>query len=254
MSRRRLAILVPLTLCVAVFLMCWLRARPQLPATELFRKYILDPVPTSVTEIQVDQPREIGSCVYVFRFGVSRVDFDLIAKSRAFKEAEISVYPDGDLDWTWEDPPVSGNSKLLGSGFHMCDPRWHGPSWFDLRSWNRPESYAYQKEGRHEQSQVLIYNSVLGKAYFIIHILDDGRVAYPNGILPEPRARCGVQLHPYNGEPDPEIIARLNRLIQGGPFEVHIARTFPLARAADAHRALGSHHLGKCALGSRFSP
>jgi NADPH:quinone reductase len=29
---------------------------------------------------------------------------------------------------------------------------------------------------------------------------------------------------------------------------VHIARTFPLARAADAHRALDTHYLGKLAL------
>ena len=55
----------------------------------------------------------------------------------------------------------------------------------------------------------------------------------------------------YDGEPDREIIDKLNRLIEAGPFEVHIARTFPLEQAADAHRALEKHHLGKLALRPR---
>jgi hypothetical protein len=48
-----------------------------------------------------------------------------------------------------------------------------------------------------------------------------------------------VRVRAYNGEPDAEIIGRLERLIEADPFEVHIARTFPLERATDAHRALG---------------
>jgi NADPH:quinone reductase-like Zn-dependent oxidoreductase len=55
----------------------------------------------------------------------------------------------------------------------------------------------------------------------------------------------------YNGDPDPGIIGRLDRLIESGPFEVHIARLFPLEEAADAHRALGDHYLGKLALRTR---
>lgn len=75
-----------------------------------------------------------------------------------------------------------------------------------------------------------------------------GRVAYPNGVRPVPGGRDGVRVDGYNGEPDPEIIGRLERLIEQGPFEVHIARTFPLEEARDAHRALGGHYLGKLAL------
>ena len=52
----------------------------------------------------------------------------------------------------------------------------------------------------------------------------------------------------YNGEPDPKTFAKLNELIDDGPFEVHIARTFRLEEAAEAHRALESHYLGKLAL------
>jgi NADPH:quinone reductase len=37
-------------------------------------------------------------------------------------------------------------------------------------------------------------------------------------------------------------------LIDGGPFEVHIARTFKLEDAAKAQQALSDHYLGKLAL------
>jgi NADPH2:quinone reductase len=78
-----------------------------------------------------------------------------------------------------------------------------------------------------------------------------GRVAYPNGVRPAPRDRSGVHVSGYNGDPDPGIIGRLDRLIESGPFEIHIARMFPLEEAADAHRALGDHYLGKLALRTR---
>ena len=79
-------------------------------------------------------------------------------------------------------------------------------------------------------------------------VRDGGRVAHPNGVEPQPKARAAVKVSAYDGEPDRQIIDKLNRLIEAGPFEVHIAHTFPLAQAADAHRALDEHHLGKLAL------
>lgn len=75
-----------------------------------------------------------------------------------------------------------------------------------------------------------------------------GRVAYPNGIQPEPQAPTDVQITSYNGEPDPDIVQRFNRLIENGVFIVHIAQTFPLEKAAEAHAALETHYLGKLAL------
>lgn len=80
---------------------------------------------------------------------------------------------------------------------------------------------------------------------------DGGRVAFPNGVEPEPQARPGAKITAYDGEPDREIIDKLNGLIEAGPFEVHIARAFPLEQAADAHRALDEHYLGKLALRPR---
>lgn len=79
-------------------------------------------------------------------------------------------------------------------------------------------------------------------------VRDGGRAAYPNGVMPEPQTRPGVRLQSYDGTPDRNAIEKLNRLIESGPFEVHVARTFPLDHAADAQRALEGHYLGKLAL------
>jgi NADPH:quinone reductase-like Zn-dependent oxidoreductase/uncharacterized protein YndB with AHSA1/START domain len=79
-------------------------------------------------------------------------------------------------------------------------------------------------------------------------IREGGRVAYPHGVEPEPKVRSGVTIQGYDGMPDPQAIEKLNRLIDAGPFEVHIARKFSLDQAADAHRALDTHYLGKIIL------
>ena len=70
--------------------------------------------------------------------------------------------------------------------------------------------------------------------------------AYPNGVefqLPDDK-----RVIPYDGDPDHDILTRLNQLIASGPFDVHLFRTFALEQVADAHRALEQHHLGKIAL------
>jgi NADPH:quinone reductase-like Zn-dependent oxidoreductase len=79
-------------------------------------------------------------------------------------------------------------------------------------------------------------------------LAENGRVAYPNGVEPEPKARPGVSVQSYDVAPSKAALQKLNRLIEKGPFEVHVARTFPLDRAAEAHRALNEHYLGKLAL------
>lgn len=75
-----------------------------------------------------------------------------------------------------------------------------------------------------------------------------GRVAYPHGVQPEPKVPEGVQLDAYSGNFDRELIESLNKLIEAGPFEVHVARTFPLNEVAEAHHKLSEHYLGRLAL------
>jgi NADPH:quinone reductase-like Zn-dependent oxidoreductase len=80
-----------------------------------------------------------------------------------------------------------------------------------------------------------------------------GRVAFPNGVEPIPKPPSGINAKAYDGMPDPQAIEKLNRLVESSGsgaelFEVHIARSFPLDQAAEAHRALDEHYLGKLVL------
>jgi NADPH:quinone reductase-like Zn-dependent oxidoreductase len=77
---------------------------------------------------------------------------------------------------------------------------------------------------------------------------DGGRVAYPNGVEPAPTPRPGLAIQSYDGEFTPQLITKLNQLINQAPFEVHVARAFPLAQATQAHQALEHHFLGKMVL------
>jgi NADPH:quinone reductase len=79
-------------------------------------------------------------------------------------------------------------------------------------------------------------------------IRQGGRIAYPHGVMPEPTARDGIAVEAYDGENSPALIDRLNELIDSGPFEVHVDKTFRLEEASQAHQALAEHHLGKIAL------
>jgi NADPH2:quinone reductase len=75
-----------------------------------------------------------------------------------------------------------------------------------------------------------------------------GHIAYPNGVEPEPVGPTGVEVHAYDGLPSPEAFERLNDLIVRGPFHVEISKTYTLEEAAQAHRDILKHHIGKLAL------
>ena len=74
-----------------------------------------------------------------------------------------------------------------------------------------------------------------------------GRVAYPNGVEPEPRAPKGVQLIAFDGIPTRRAFDRLNAVIGRKRLHVELERTYSLKQAAAAHRDLGRHHVGKVA-------
>src|SRR5262245_34241362 len=77
---------------------------------------------------------------------------------------------------------------------------------------------------------------------------DGGSVAYPNGVERAPTARTQVKSTAYDAELGPPVMEKLNWLIESGPFEVHVARAYPLDQAADAHRAVERHHVGMLVL------
>jgi len=74
-----------------------------------------------------------------------------------------------------------------------------------------------------------------------------GRVAYPNGVEPEPRVPDNIESHAYDGTPGPEAFDRLNRLIGSDRFHVELGRVYRLEDAEIAHREIQKHHLGKLA-------
>ena len=81
-----------------------------------------------------------------------------------------------------------------------------------------------------------------------------GRVVYPNGVDPEPEKRPGVRVKGYDAATGSEEFSQLARAAERARLRVPIAATFPLARAADAHRRLDDHVLGRVAIAVRREP
>lgn len=80
------------------------------------------------------------------------------------------------------------------------------------------------------------------------HVKKGGRIAYPNGVEPEPSAPEGVELISYDGDASVEKYERLNELIESGPFHLNIDKVYALEEAAKAQEEVLKHHLGKLAL------
>ncbi len=78
------------------------------------------------------------------------------------------------------------------------------------------------------------------------------RIAWPNGVLPEPESSMSAAVAHYDGDRSRTATDRLNAIIEASSFEVHVARTFPLERAEEAHRTLNDHYVGKLALKVSF--
>jgi NADPH:quinone reductase len=76
-----------------------------------------------------------------------------------------------------------------------------------------------------------------------------GRVAFPSGVRPEPRARTGLKVVKYDALTGPDEYARLNEAIEAAKLEVPIAAEFPLSEAARAQERMAAGHvLGKIVL------
>jgi len=94
---------------------------------------------------------------------------------------------------------------------------------------------------------VLVATDGDGLAAALREVKLGGRVAYPNGVEPEPLVPDGIESHAYDGTPDLDAFNRLNRLIGSDRFHVELGRVYRLEDAATAHREMTKHHLGKLA-------
>jgi NADPH:quinone reductase-like Zn-dependent oxidoreductase len=66
----------------------------------------------------------------------------------------------------------------------------------------------------------------------------DGRIAYPNGVWPEPRKRRKIQILSYNGEAGKRQFERLEHAAAEVRLTVPIAEVYPLEQAVKAHERL----------------
>jgi NADPH:quinone reductase len=76
-----------------------------------------------------------------------------------------------------------------------------------------------------------------------------GRLAYPNGVEPEPKPRPGLSNFSYDAVSGAREFESFNRAVIEAKLEVPIAAEYPLAEAAKAHERLAAGHvLGKIVL------
>ncbi|HKF97457.1 MAG TPA: zinc-binding dehydrogenase, partial [Steroidobacteraceae bacterium] len=87
-------------------------------------------------------------------------------------------------------------------------------------------------------------------AHCIEALKPGGRVAFPWGVSPEPKADINIRSSiRYNAIAGPSEFERLNQAIVASKLQVPIAAEFPLAEAAKAHERLEAGHLlGKIVL------
>jgi NADPH2:quinone reductase len=71
----------------------------------------------------------------------------------------------------------------------------------------------------------------------------NGRVAYPNGVEPEPKPRSRVRYRAYDGSVCPREFARLERAAVEARLRVPIAEVYPLEQAVKAHARLQRGHI-----------
>lgn len=76
-----------------------------------------------------------------------------------------------------------------------------------------------------------------------------GRVVYPNGVEPEPNERRTFRVRAFDAVASPSAFDKLNRQLANGRIRVPIAASYPLGKAAQAHRRLdGGRVLGRLVL------
>ena len=77
----------------------------------------------------------------------------------------------------------------------------------------------------------------------IDQLVPDGRVAYPNGIEPEPRKRPKVRMIPYDAVGGRASFEQLNRAVTEARLKVVIEKVYKLEQAAEAHARIEEGHV-----------
>jgi len=84
---------------------------------------------------------------------------------------------------------------------------------------------------------------------FVDLLSANGRIAFPNGVDPEPKRRGRLRVEGYDAVADPRQFRRLRRFVDKARVQVPIAAVYPLGQAARAHRRLeGGKIVGRIVL------
>ncbi len=138
---------------------------PMPPADEVFRQYVLDPVPASVTNIKADQPRRPLAYTFTLRFDIDRDDVGLLVKHLSMKRVWNVKYEKGYLEWAWD--TWQGRS-MGGVSIIVYRSGQREPKWFEPQQWNQPEAYVFEEKTRDgTKHKILLYNERKGEAYFV---------------------------------------------------------------------------------------
>ena len=95
---------------------------------------------------------------------------------------------------------------------------------------------------------ILMVLAIVALVPLSIVMRDGGRIAYPNGVEPEPKPRRGFRIQSYDAEAGPREFAQLGRAVEQARLRVPIAATYPLGKAAGAHRRLQEKVIGRLVL------
>jgi NADPH2:quinone reductase len=118
---------------------------------------------------------------------------------------------------------------------------------FDARGKDAVEQLRKLARGEIDAALVLASGDSLEECLNLVR--PAGRVAYPNGVEPEPKRRRNIRLLAYDAVAGPSEFARLERAAIEARLHVPIAAVYPLAQAAKAHARLERGHiLGRIAL------
>ena len=112
---------------------------------------------------------------------------------------------------------------------------------FDPHRGDAPEQLEKLAGGAIDRVLALAGGDVLERCLELVR--PRGRVAYPNGVEPEPRRRSRFQVVAYDAEAGPRQFAKLESAIKEARLRVPIAAVYPLAQAAKAHQRLQRGHI-----------
>lgn len=179
---RSLGLLVGIGFVLGLVVLLYLAVVPRkqvVSPSALFRKFVVDPIPQSVVQIRIDPDYWMSTRDwYVLQFDIAETDLDKVLQSRPFKETPAGRYVDGCLEWRedgQEKDPSTGAVVIRRDSLLLYAPRGHepAPEWFMPDAWPNAQWYVFKETVQGlPHTQVLIYNSELGRAYFVEDLMD----------------------------------------------------------------------------------